>query len=126
MIKIDENKDVSILYQIKMMKCGGCGEFIIPSFLIPEANRKNKLYELVKIDRNLDEKYIILESINYLNKDNKYIKYIFYVKLNEEITKISIGKLNEDNNNNTQIINIGVDLFPKQKIFDIFIIFIYF
>ena len=116
MIKIDENKDVSILYQIKMMKCGGCGEFIIPSFLIPEANRKNKLYELVKIDRNLDEKYIILESINYLNKDNEYIKYIFYVKLNEEITKISIGKLNEDNNNNTQIINIGVDLFPKQKI----------
>lgn len=78
----EDNNNGCIRYYIKT-NCFYCKKFIPLSFFIKE-NGKYNLYELVDIPRDDSQEYLLLETIDFLNKHNDYIKFIYYVKLREK------------------------------------------
>ena len=63
--------------------CPECGKFIHSSFLIKEGNQY-KLFELMGPEINKSVNYLLFETIDFRDKNKKYIKYIFYVELNDQ------------------------------------------
>ena len=53
-----------------------------------------KYYELINIQRNISEDYILFETLDFKCNDGDYGKYFFYIKLNKEKEKILIGGKN--------------------------------
>ena len=80
-IKEDDNNGC-IRYYIKT-NCFYCKKFIPLSFFIKENGQYN-LYELVDIPRDDSQEYLLLETIDFLNRQNDYVKCIYYVKLREK------------------------------------------
>ena len=78
----DENNNGCIRYYIKT-NCFYCNKFIPLSFYIKE-NKDYNLYELVDIPKDNNQEYLILETVDFLNEQEDYIKYIYYIKLREK------------------------------------------
>ena len=78
----DENNNGCIRYYIKT-NCFYCNKFIPLSFYIKE-NKDYNLYELIDIPKDNNQEYLILETVDFLNEQEDYIKYIYYIKLREK------------------------------------------
>ena len=88
--KMKGDKNISIVNENKTQfaikletDCPKCKKFIHSSFITKEGN-KYKLFELMSPEVNKNVNYLLFETIDYLDKNKKYIKYIFYVELNEQ------------------------------------------
>ena len=82
----EDNNNGCIKYCIKT-NCFYCNKFIPLSFYIKvydKGNYKYNLYELVDIPKDNNQEYLILETVDFLNEQEDYIKYIYYIKLREK------------------------------------------
>ena len=87
--------------------CFYCKKFIPWSFLIQEQKKINneyKLYELIDIPRKNDEEYLLLETFDFHDTQQEFIKYIFYLKFRKK-----------ENNKNVETILIGGDRKKSNK-----------
>ena len=82
LITIEEENKTKFAIKIES-NCPKCKKFIHSSFLIKEGN-KYILFELMSPEINKNVNYLLFETIDFLDKNNKYIKYIFYVELNDQ------------------------------------------
>ena len=57
-----------------------------------------KYFELIDIRRNIFQNYLIFETIDFLKKDDEYIKYLYYIEYDiKNMTNIYIMKGPEEN-----------------------------
>ena len=87
-----DNKNC-IRYYLKT-NCISCNKFIHLNFFVEGTNG---LFELLDIPRNKNEDYLLFETFDFLDRQNAYVKYIFYIKLgnigkNKNVETILIGR----------------------------------
>lgn len=97
----DEYKNGCIRYYIKT-NCFSCRKFIPLSFYI-RIKDDYVLYELVDIPRDNNREYLLIETLDFLNLNGNYVKYIYYINLREKgkdknIDTILIGSNRRKNN----------------------------
>ena len=69
-----------------------------------KLNNEYKLYELIDIPRKNDEEYLLLETFDFHDTQQEFIKYIFYLKFRKK-----------ENNKNVETILIGGDRKKSNK-----------
>ena len=79
-----------IIFEIKTI-CNECKNFIHFNFIIKKGNTY-EYFELIDIPRNINENYLIFETLDFETKKEQNAKYIYFIKLTE--------KDNNNNNNN--------------------------
>ena len=59
----------------------------------------NKLFELIDINKNIEDDYLLIEILDFKDREGEYGKYIFYIKLDKNKNKenIIIGNINNKN-----------------------------
>ena len=86
-IKKDEYENGCIRYYFKT-NCLDCKKFSPLSFIVEfdevinKNNEKIKFFELIDIPRDENEDYLVFETIDFWDKQKEYIKYIYFIKLN--------------------------------------------
>ena len=85
-IKKDEYENGCIRYYFKT-NCLDCKKFSPLSFIVEfdevinKNNEKIKFFELIDIPRDENEDYLVFETIDFWDKQQEYIKYIYFIKL---------------------------------------------
>lgn len=104
-------------YNIKNIKaCEKCKGSIPLTFIY-----NNKLYELFDIPKkNLNEDFLLFESLDYKNDKDESMRNIFYIRINEEKENILIGGENKEGNKNytnkfDKLIKIDYNTIPYEQ-----------
>ena len=111
-IEKDNNNSEDCVRYLVGANCFYCKKFMHLTFIIEnkkeiDKNNKYKLFELVDIPRNKNEDYLFFETIDFLDRQQSYIKYFYLIKLrkpeiNKNIETIIIGnECSNDKYNNT-------------------------
>ena len=84
-----EKKENNCIRYIIYTNCLDCDKFIPLTFFVERMNENNKKkeyksFELLDIPRDKNENYLLLETLDFLDDQNRYIKYIFYIRLRKE------------------------------------------
>ena len=88
---IEKKEDIGIIiFEIKTV-CDKCSKFIPFNFIVKKGG-SYKYLELIDIPRNLNENYLILETLDFQKVNDKNVKYIYFIKL----TKKDIENNHED------------------------------
>ena len=92
-IKSEGDNKNCIRYYLKT-NCILCNKFIHLNFFVEGTNG---LFQLINIPRNKNEDYLLFETFDFLDSQNAYVKYIFYIKLgnigkNKNVETILIGR----------------------------------
>ena len=103
-------------YYIKT-NCPKCKKFIPSHFIFKEGDIY-QLYQLVDIPFKINEEYLLLETIDFLDTNNEYIKCIFYIKLKDQkyfeenkIISISRGNVQKNMDDNNDLIPLNIPYF---------------
>ena len=76
------------IYTIKT-HCPKCKKFIPSHFVIKDKNIF-ELYQLVDNPFKSSENYLLFEALDFLDANNEYKKYIFYINLEQKFNKKQI------------------------------------
>ena len=82
------------IFEIKTI-CNECKNFIHFNFIIKKGNTY-EYFELIDIPRNIDENYLIFETLDFETNKEQNAKYIYFIKLTK--------KDNNDDNDNEDIL----------------------
>ena len=103
-------------YYIKS-HCQQCNKFIPSHFIFKEGDIY-QLYQLVDIPFKINKEYLLLETIDFLDTNNEYIKCIFYIKLKDQksfeenkIISNSIGNVQKNMDDNNDLIPLNIPYF---------------
>ena len=87
--EMDNNKNIKNeeegIYTIKT-HCPKCKKFIPSHFVIKDKNIF-ELYQLVDNPFKNSENYLLFEALDFLDANNEYKKYIFYINLEQKFNK---------------------------------------
>jgi len=94
---IEKKKEIGFtIFEMKTI-CNECKNFIPFNFIIKNGI-KYEYIELIDIPRNIDENYLIFETLEFETNKKQNAKYIYFIKLTKKDNN------NDNNNDNKEIL----------------------